>query len=176
MLGLIQPVFCQWFDNTSKFALVCYQVRQFLWPCSLCYVSKKRFYIYLHVGVMCGATNFYKTASIWSSACNVHGNVSLYFMQNFSMGDPGVLLLKSPWLHSKSSSSRVVVGNGGLNSKTILCTIWLVLPWNVTYMLWCLHLNASLVFFWWCYDRISILHQSIPPIYTLTCIGVVPTY
>ena len=27
----------------------------------------------------------------------------------------------------------VIVGNGGLNSKTILCTIWLVLPWTVTY-------------------------------------------
>ena len=36
-------------------------------------------------------------------------------------------------LLQKNLQFKVVVGNGGLNSKTILCTIWLVLPWMGTY-------------------------------------------
>ena len=54
----------------------------------------------------------------------IHSNLSLHFLQNFSMGDLGVHVfsLISPWLQGleiicRSSSSKVIVGNGGLNSK-----------------------------------------------------------
>ena len=59
-------------------------------------------------------------------------------MENFSTGDLGTFWLISPKLHGletsnfSSSSPKAILGNGHLISKTILCAIWLVLPWMVT--------------------------------------------
>ena len=66
-------------------------------------------------------------ASIWTSACNVCSNVHCNFLQNFSTGDPGIFFAYiSMTTRARDfkfagaivhNSSKVVVGNGGLNSK-----------------------------------------------------------
>ena len=66
-------------------------------------------------------------ASIWTSACNVCSNVHCNFLQNFSTGDPGIFFAYiSMTTQARDfkfagaivhNCSRVVVGNGGLNSK-----------------------------------------------------------
>ena len=73
-----------------------------------------------------------KTTSIQTSVCNVRDNVSVLFLRNFNMGDPGTF---GSYLHDyrgqrlqicRSSSSKVIVGNGDLNSKSIVSTLCMV--------------------------------------------------
>ena len=65
--------------------------------------------------------------------CNIRSNVSLCLLEKFSMGNPGTFWLIFPKLHGLETSN-FFLGNGCLISKTILCTVWLVLPWMVTCM------------------------------------------
>ena len=73
---------------------------------------------------------------------NVRSNVSLRLLENFSMGNLGTFWLISPELHGwtlqtifSSSSPKAILGNGRLITMMIMCAIWLVLPWMVTYFL-----------------------------------------
>ena len=57
------------------------------------------------------------------SVCNVHSNISLHFLKNFSTGNLGVLFARISMTtqagdliqNCRSSSSKVVVGNSGLD-------------------------------------------------------------
>ena len=75
--------------------------------------------------------------SIQTSTCNVRGNVSLHFL-----GDLGVYLLIIISMTTRARDFKfggvvvrikVVVGNGGLNSKSVFSALCMVLSWKVTY-------------------------------------------
>ena len=86
---------------------------------------------------MGGATYLHKRGVYGASACNVRSNVSLRLLKEFSIGDPGTFWLILHRLETshvfQQESKKAILGNGRLTSKTVVCTIWLVLPWMVTY-------------------------------------------
>ena len=63
---------------------------------------------------------------------------SITFAGNFQYGQSGYILAHismTTWARDFKFAAKIVVGNGGLNSKSVVSALCLVLSWRVTYML-----------------------------------------